>query len=260
MPDTQLSVRDRFYEAKIETELANAEKLRQEGLAFSAEHKLKGAQAREALAKARQAEFQAENSRINTQANLRQEKIVLAGNHHHYQFEFHASVYDESVEACLGQMAVWHRQDPECPMHIVFNSPGGSVIDGMHLFDQITAYSKRPWDTRDLPKGTHDTKITVRGYAASMAGILLQAADTRVIGPESYLMVHEVSTFASGKIGEIKDEVELLDKMSKRVTEIFVRRSDGNMTPAKFKKLWDRKDAWLTSSEALDLGFVDEIG
>lgn len=219
------------------------------------------AEARHKRAEAHYAELNAEAMRINTDAALRHEKVMLSANHLHHIYEFSSSVYDEPVDACLSQLAVWDRTDPECPMHIIIDSPGGSVIAGMHLFDAISAYSKRPWDTRNLPRGNHDTTITVRGYAASMAGILLQVADTRVIGPESFLMIHEASTLTRGKIGEIKDEVEFMDKISERVTDIFVRRANpAKMNTKKFKALWDRKDVWLTSQEALDYGFVDKVG
>jgi ATP-dependent protease ClpP protease subunit len=154
-------------------------------------------------------------------------------------------------------MAIWHRLDDAekkyRPMHIIVDSPGGSVIDGMHLFDQMVTYSERGG-------GPHKITITVRGYAASMAGILLQAADVRKIGPESYLMIHEVSSFAAGKIGELKDEIKFLDKISDRVANIFVERSKKKISLAKFKSNWNRQDWWLTSKEALDYGFVDEIG
>ena len=223
-------------------------------------------QARKAAAETLNAEYQAELNRISRDQAQRQEKIILAANHHHHVYEFGTGVYDEPVDACLAQMAIWDRHDPECPMHIVINSPGGSVIAGMHLFDNILMYSKRPWDPEGKldeiygPRGTHDTKMTVRGYAASMAGILLQSADTRIIGPHSYLMIHEVSTFARGKIGELKDEMDFVTKISDDVVDIFVGRAEGKINKTQFKKLWDRKDAWLTSSEAVKYGFVDKIG
>jgi ATP-dependent protease ClpP protease subunit len=220
------------------------------------------AERRKALAEALNAEHNAELARISRDQAVRQEKIIMAGNHHHHLYEFTTGVYEEPVSACLSQLAIWDRQDANCDMYIVIDSPGGSVIDGMHLFDQLSVYSKRPWDVANrIPgtKGTHKTTMTVRGYAASMAGILLQAADERVIGPESYLMIHEISSFTGGKIGEIKDEVKFMEKISQRVVEIFVARS-GRITEEQFKKEWERKDWWLTSQEALDLGFVDRIG
>jgi ATP-dependent protease ClpP protease subunit len=206
------------------------------------------------------AQYAAESMRIQTESTQRSEKLSLASNHYHHEFMFNQAVYDDAVEGCLAQLAVWDRLDPHCPMHIILDSPGGSVIDGMHLFDQILAYSQRPWDTSNRPKGLHPTKMTVRGYAASMAGILLQSADERVIGPESYLMIHEVASFAQGKIGELKDEIKFLDRVSDRVADIFVLRSDGKITKKAFIKEWERKDWWLDSQQSFDAGFVDRIG
>lgn len=250
----------RLIEAEIAKALAEAAKATAETKLLGLDEQIKAAEARQKIAHAQIAEYGAESMRVNTDATLRSEAMSLAGNHHHHEYLFSSSVYDAAVENCLNQLAVWHRQDPTCDMHIIMDSPGGSVIDGMHLFDQITAYSKRPWDDSDRPKGTHSTTVTVRGYAASMAGILLQAADTRRIGPESYLMIHEVSSFAMGKIGELKDEIKFLDKISDRVADLFVQRSNGLTTLDDFKRNWNRTDWWLTSIEAKAHGFVDEIG
>ena len=54
-----------------------------------------------------------------------------------------------------------------------------------------------------------------------MAGILLQAGDIRIMGAESWLMIHEISFGASGKIGEIEDTVEWVKKIQERVVKIF---------------------------------------
>ena len=258
--------------ARVTLALAEARKFEAETRVAEFEQQIKEAEARQKAAHALSAEFGAESMRIQTEATLRQEKLALASNHYYHEYEFSASVYDDAVSNCLTQLALWHRLEPGerdqegnlvqqgCDMNIIMDSPGGSVIDGMHLFDQILTYSLRPWDTTDRPKGTHKTRMTVRGYAASMAGILLQSADERVIGPESYLMIHEVASFAAGKIGEIKDEVKFLDKVSNRVANIFVSRSNGKTTREFFDKNWNRTDWWITSEEALEYGFVDRIG
>ena len=231
-----------------------------EALMFEKQAEMFAAQAKEAEAKAKKEEHYAENARVSRDETLRREKISLVQDHYLHEFRFNVGVNEESVEICSNQLDIWHRQDPTCSMTIKIDSPGGSVFDGLHLFDEISAYSLREWDTRDIPKGTHHTTMIVRGMAASMGGILLQAADRRICGPESLILVHEVSTMSVGKIGELKDDVKLWDKVSDRITDIFVRRSGGKLTKAKFNRLWQRKDWWLTSSEAFELGMVDEIG
>lgn len=216
--------------------------------------------ARKELHLARKEEHYVENARISTANSLRQEKLSLAQNHHHHEYWFNDGVDEETALDCIAQMAVWHRQDPKCAMTVKINSPGGSVFDGMHLFDEISAMSLRTWDKRKLPRGAHHTTVIGRGMTASMAGILLQAFDTRIVGPECWVLIHEISTYSHGKISEIKEDSKFWDKVSDRVADIFVRRSAGKITKATFKRKWNGKDWWMSSEEALGYGFVDAIG
>lgn len=204
------------------------------------------AQARREAALAETAELERDDLRRATEN-------ILASDSYHHVYHFNQAVTSSSVSSCLYQLSKWDRQDPEAAWTIVINSPGGSVIDGFALGDAITSYSLRGG-------GTHEITMVVRGYAASMGGILLQFADKRVIGPESYLMIHEVATMTMGKIGEIKDEVKFLDTISERVVNLFVSRAQGKITKAQFKKNWLRQDWWLPSDQALKYGFCDEIG
>ena len=221
------------------------------------------AEARKADAEARKAEEEAENARLGSEfqaVSLAMSRLQLAEMEHtaaaerarderHHVYWFTGVVSDASVKACISRLTQWDRLDSGCDIKIVFNSPGGSVIDGMALFDFITSLRAR-----------HHVTTEVRGYAASMAGILLQAGDHRVIGPESYLMIHEISAGAMGKIGEIKDSVKFYERIGERVIDIFVNRSGGKCSREKFQKSWERIDWWLTSDEAYALGFADEIG
>lgn len=235
---------------KLEAETA---KITWETEEIASSNELRAAEIRKTIADALTAEHQAEVQRIYRDERKRAEDLAVIADHYVYQHYFNGPVDERSVFNALNSLAAWDRRHPECPMNITINSPGGSVIDGMHLFDQLSAHSLRGG-------GKHKVTITVRGYAASMAGILLQAADERVIGPESYLMIHEVSSFAAGKIGELKDEIKFLDRISERVANIFVDRSRGRTTMESFIHNWERKDWWLDSQQALDNGFVDRIG
>lgn len=165
-------------------------------------------------------------------------------------YHFNGAVRPDTVGAAVHQLDEWSQMYPREPLTVVFNSPGGSVIDGMAFWDHLETLKS---------KGHHLTTV-VRGYAASMAGILLQAGDDRLIGKESYLMIHEISAGAMGKIGEIKDEVDFLNRISERVVDIFVNRSGGKITKAKFKRLWERKDVWLDSDQSIAHGFADAVG
>ena len=132
-------------------------------------------------------------------------------------------------------------------MEIIFSSPGGSIIDGFELFDHIQQLRN---------EGHHITTGTL-GYAASMAGILLQAGDTRWVGQQAWLMIHRAAFGAYGKTFEIEDEVKFIKRIEERILDIFTSRS--KLTTNKIKRNWDRKDWWISADESIDLGLVDEV-
>ncbi len=205
------------------------------------------AEADHALAETKIAEAQAVAAEIGQRDLERKEVDYLAGNKFHKVYAFNDPVSSSSVGACISQLNIWTRTDPECNIEIIFNSPGGGVIDGMALYDYFQA----------LRRAGHKLTTVTFGMAASMAGILLQAGDVRVIGAESYVLIHEISTGAIGKIGEIEDVVEFTKKIQKRVLAIFALRSKKPVSY--FEKHWRRKDWWLDSDECVKLGIVDEV-
>ena len=205
------------------------------------------AEAEHAEAEAKIARAQAVAAEIGQRDLERKEDDYLAANKFFKVYAFNDAVAASSVGACMSQLNIWSRTEPECDIEVIFNSPGGSVIDGMALYDYFQTLRR---------KGHKLTTVTF-GMAASMAGILLQAGDVRVIGAESYVLIHEISTGAIGKIGEIEDVVEFTKKIQKRVLAIFALRSKKPVSY--FEKHWRRKDWWLDSEECMQLGIVDEI-
>ena len=151
--------------------------------------------------------------------------------------------------AAIDRLHQFSVASPGCDITITFNSPGGSVIDGMALFDYI----------RFLQGQGHKFTIIALGYAASMAGILLQAADVRVMAKGSWLLIHEVAFAAGGKIGEVEDMYEFGKRLKSQAADIFIERSGGKLTREHLEEKWTRKDWWLSADEALALGLIDEV-
>ena len=205
------------------------------------------AEAGKFVAEGQIAQAQAAASEIQMRDLERKEKEMLAENKFHHVFFFNDQVSGNSVVQCMSRLNLWARNDPKCDIEIVFNSPGGAVIDGMALYDHIQTIRR---------KG-HKVTTVAMGMAASMAGILLQAGDVRVIGAESYVLIHEIATGAIGKIGEIEDTVTFVKMIQKRVLGIFAARS--NKPVSYFERHWRRKDWWLSSDECMKLGIVDEV-
>jgi ATP-dependent Clp endopeptidase proteolytic subunit ClpP len=167
---------------------------------------------------------------------------------HRYVFDSEFSLL--YVNQCLDILKFWERND-DTPgaIEIVFVSPGGEITSGMYLFDYI----------QKMRRNGYTVTTVAYGMAASIAGILLQAGDNRVMTREAVLLIHEVATWTGGKAGEVEDDMERIKKWQDRIVNIFVERSGGKINAAEFKRKWRRRDWWLTSDEALELGLIDEV-
>lgn len=205
------------------------------------------AEAAKAEAETRKALADAEKAEVSAEKEREKRTKELAGDDYHRVYRFNGSVESASTKTCMAQLTEWSRLDPGCSIEIIFSSPGGSIIDGMALFDftqQLRA------------KGHHITSGTV-GMAASMAGILLQIGDKRWMGHQSWLMIHRAAFGIQGQTFDVEDRVKWIKRIEDRILDIFVSRS--NLTKRKIKGNWDRKDWWITSEEALGMGLIDEI-
>lgn len=143
---------------------------------------------------------------------------------------------------------------------IILNSPGGDIFAGMGIVDAMKAH--------DAPVNIH-----VNGTAASMACIILQAANYRTASPNSVIMHHVGSMgITSDHFTNVKKLVSFTDKYNERMNKMMLDRinekrakdfakGDAESKPrsmAWFKER-DMVDQWMTAEEALDLGLIDEI-
>lgn len=197
-----------------------------------------------------QAEFYkelTEKARIERLQLLRQEARYAASQDAHRIFNFEFAVNKASVSETMTYLGQWYREDPTRPIKIVFNSPGGSVIDGLALYDYIKLL-------RD--EGAAIDTVG-NGMVASMAGPLLQAGEVRTLGRNACFLIHEISSGAIGKISEIEDEAKFVKVLNDRLFGLLAERS--NLTARQIKSRAKRKDWWFMAEEALELGFCDNI-
>lgn len=220
---------------------------------YEYDYAIKDAEAAKMRAEAETAQHEAEMQKIALEKAVRQEEFDLLSDFYHHVYYFNSDVTQKSVDSCLRTLEAWHRQDPACDIELRITSYGGSVIHGMSLVDQLSQLSLRGG-------GTHKITIRVRGAAASMAAIILQTADVRLMGREAYLLVHEPSGVAEGTHGDLKDMIAWFDIMSERISHLFVDRSGEKISMEDFQNLWQRRDVWLDSTKSLSYGFVDAIG
>jgi ATP-dependent Clp protease protease subunit len=245
-----------FEKAPPEIVAAYAAKLKAEADAASA-------LARRDQALAVTAEAEAAASAIGlARENYKRAKELVNDQHVRF-YRFDDTVTAGTSSDCVDMIAQWARMakangEDDCHIKIQFNSPGGSVIDGLALFDEIQHWRRR---------GIRFTTSTI-GMAASMAGILLQAGDKRIMSSEAWVLIHKTSLIAAGDFDSVEDRVKWLDRIQNRILDIFAARAkeagengtaEKPITRAQLARGWERKDWWLSSDEALKYGIVDEV-
>ena len=123
------------------------------------------------------------------------------------------------------------------------NSPGGSVIDGLAIYDAISR----------MPQ-----KVTARieGIAASMASVIALAADEVIMSENSLYMIHNVWGGEVGDSDDLRKAADLMDKMGERLINIYVSKT--GQTEEQIRS-WMDEETWFNSSEAQEAGFINLV-
>lgn len=134
-------------------------------------------------------------------------------------------------------------QDPEIIVRI--NSVGGSVIDGIAIYNAI----KR-----------HPSNITTinDGVAASIASVILMAGDTVQMADNAQIMVHAPMTVAVGNEQDLEQAKEMLASWRESMAIAYAAKT-GKDKQVYMDLMADGKDHWYTAEQAKAEGFVDEV-
>jgi len=153
-------------------------------------------------------------------------------------------VNEHSMNLCIMQMLFLDREDSHLPIEFYINSPGGSVVDGLALYDVMHTIS--------APVNT-----TCVGTAASMGAILLcGGTGTRSALPNSRIMIHQVSSGARGKSADLRIQMAETDKLENILFQILADKT--GKTLKQIAKDCDR-DYYLSSEEAKTYGLIDSV-
>lgn len=152
-----------------------------------------------------------------------------------------------NTDKWLDALQHWERRDPGQDVTIDIMSQGGSVTDGLAIYDQILRLRRA---------GAHVTTRGV-GMVASMAAVLLQAGNCRTMDARAKLLIHEGSGALSGSRGEIEDMKQFHDMLISDILDILAERS--TLSRRQIQNKWKRKDWWLTADEAVRFGFADRV-
>lgn len=182
-------------------------------------------------------------------------------------FDFRGKVEPNSVRFCIGLLSTWRRAS-NLPITLVLDSPGGTVKDGLKLYDYLRFLAARdktgkllgPFDKYDPKKGHTGVYVTTlaMGDTSSIAVAILQGGNRRVAAPSSQLMIHESSAGVGGTLSEIADTVKAMEKEYGSVVDILAERAKASRD--KIVQLTTRRNHWMNAKEAEELGLVDVIG
>ncbi len=123
------------------------------------------------------------------------------------------------------------------------HSRGGSVFEGLAIHGMLV---------------NHPARVTanVDGMAASIASIVVMAANTVQIAENGFIMIHNPSAAAFGSSDELRRLADLSDQLRDQMISIYHKRT--NIDPKELGKMMDN-ETWMNGREAHRLGFVDVV-
>lgn len=189
-----------------------------------------------------------EDLRLQVENHRNQLLFQQAGDFHNGVLTFAGEINDATVLHMAESLRRMARLRPGKPIRIEMNCAGGYINYGFHLFDVIA----------EVGKATPVT-IAVRGQAASMAGVVLQSAHKRLVGPNAYVMLHRASFGVEGNADTVEDSIEEVRMFEARIYELVAKRSGKTVAFWK-KELGQRRNVWYTSEQAVKMGLADSIG
>lgn len=168
-------------------------------------------------------------------SRLLKERIIFLGE----------EVNEHTANIVVAQLLHLAYEDPKKDIALYINSPGGSVYDGMAIYDTMQFISP-------------DVATYGIGLQASMGAFLLSsgAKGKRYVLPNSRVMIHQPSSGTQGKVTDQEISLRESIRIKKLLNEILARNTGQKL--AKIEKDVDR-DYWMDAKEAVEYGLVDEV-
>ena len=154
-------------------------------------------------------------------------------------------VNDTTASLVVAQLLYLEAQDPDKEIQFYINSPGGSVTDGMAIYDTMQ-YVKC------------DVSTICIGMAASMGAFLLSsgAKGKRFALPNAEIMIHQPSAGTQGQITDMAIHLKRLEIIKKRMNKIL---ADNTGKPIEVVTADCERDNFMSAEEALEYGLIDKV-
>ena len=154
-------------------------------------------------------------------------------------------VNNQTASLVVAQLLYLEGQDPTKDISLYINSPGGSVTDGMSIYDTMN-YIKC------------DVSTICMGMAASMGAFLLAAGTKgkRYDLPNSDIMIHQPSGGAQGQATDMLIHTQHIIDTKKKLNEILAANTG---QPYDVIAKDTERDNFMTAQEALEYGLIDKV-
>ena len=168
-------------------------------------------------------------------SRLLNERIIFLGE----------EVNEHTANIVVAQLLYLAYDDPTADISLYINSPGGSVYDGMAIYD-----------TMQLIKP--DVATYGIGLQASMGAFLLSsgAKGKRYSLPHAKVMIHQPSSGTRGKVTDMEIDLRESLEVKEMLSKILAKNTGQKL--AKVKSDMER-DYWMSPDEALKYGLIDEV-
>lgn len=128
-------------------------------------------------------------------------------------------------------------------INLRINSPGGSVTDGIAIYNLLKSHSAK-------------INVQIDGLAASMASTIAMAGDTITMPENALMMIHNPWGYATGDSEEMRKTADVLDKMKKALLSAYSQKT--GLNDADIDELMTA-ETWMTGGEAVEMGFADQV-
>lgn len=154
-------------------------------------------------------------------------------------------VNSASASVVVAQLLYLEAQDPTKDIHLYINSPGGSVTDGLAIYDTMN-YIKC------------DVSTICMGMAASMGAFLLSAGakGKRYALPNADIMIHQPLGGAQGQATDMEIHTRHILDIKKKLNEILAANTG---QPVEVIAKDTERDNFMTAQQAMEYGLIDKV-
>ena len=145
----------------------------------------------------------------------------------------------------MAQLLYLEAQDPDKDIQFYINSPGGSVTDGMAIYDTMQ-YIKC------------DVSTICIGMAASMGAFLLSSGTKgkRIALPNAEIMIHQPSGGTQGQASDIKIQAEWMLRTREKLNRILAENTGKSIEQIAVDT---ERDNFMPAEEAVKYGLIDKV-